>query len=110
MGGLMAKYQEVPITGSQWTQLGKAKILFSPDHATQILFNEEQVRVIDGQKFINNKRELNISLDPLNTKFILVDPDDNSPTGGDMTYRQLEKAIYSLYYAEAVKLDQLPQG
>lgn len=101
----MAKYKEVTITGSQWVQLGKAKIFFDPDKPTRIEFSEELVRQLEHRQIIQNVREITLTLDVPTTKFDLVDPDDNTATG-DMSYRQLEKALYSLYYAEAIKLDQ----
>jgi hypothetical protein len=106
----MAKYREVPLSGSQWVQLGKAKFFYDPVRPTKIQFNEEQVKVVDNNTTLTNLREINLILDNPTTKFLLVDPTDNTPTGGDMSYRQLERAIYSLYYAEALKLDQEQVG
>ena len=102
----MAKYKETIVSGLEWTQLGKVKVDFDIRKPTNVTFNEEVVRVIDGQTTIGSSRLFSLELKPISEKFILVDPDTNLPTGGDMTYRQLEKALYSLYYAEAVKLDQ----
>lgn len=101
----MAKYKESIISGSQYSQLGKAKFNFRVDKPTLVEFLEEQVSTINGDTTIVSKREINLSLDEPTTKFILVDPDTNIPTGGDMSYRQLERALYSLFYAEATKLD-----
>jgi hypothetical protein len=101
----MGKYKEAAIAGSQWVQLGKAKIFFDPEQPTRIIFNEERVRQIDGGTVVTNLREFEVVLDAPSTTFVLVKPDDNAPTGGDMTYRQLERALYSLYYDAALKLD-----
>jgi hypothetical protein len=101
----MAKYKEKVITGSEWVQLGKAKIFFSANRPTQISFEEEQVSVVDDRLDVRNLRRIDIVLEDGQTTFPLVKPDDNTPTGGDMSYKQLERAIYSLYYAKALELD-----
>jgi hypothetical protein len=101
----VAKYKEQVISGTEWVQLGKAKVFFFANKPTKIFFEEEQVKQISNETQVKSLREIDVTLSEPTTKFILVSPDDNQPTGGDMSYRQLERAIYSLYYAKAQELD-----
>jgi hypothetical protein len=110
MGGIMAKYKESQVTVTEWVALGKAKFVFPNNEPTRVEFNEEQVRELNGSRAVTNRRELTKEfLDP-QEKFILVDPDNNTPTGGDMSLRQLERAVYSLYYAQALARDAVEAG
>lgn len=106
----MARYREVVLSGSEWTQLGKAKFFFDPNKKTRVVFNEENVRQIGTDTLVTNAREIEVILEGGATKFPTVDPDTNLPLGGDTSYRQLEKILYSLYYQEAQKLDSIQGG
>ena len=101
----MAKYKESQITVTEWVALGKAKFVFPNNESVRATFSEEQVREVNGSRAVTNRRELEKTFDLPTEKFILVNPDDNTPTGGDMSLKQLERAIYSLYYALAVARD-----
>lgn len=108
----MGKYRERTITSSEWVTLGRAKVIFNVDKPTRVIFQEEQVTQTVDNVEIRNRREFEIELTDPSTKVILVNPNDNLPTGGDMSYRQLERMLYSMYYAKAQELDvaQPPQG
>jgi hypothetical protein len=101
----MAKYRETQVTVVEWSGLGKARFIFSPDAPTRVVFVEDRIREASGARSITDGREIVKSLEEPTEKFILVNPDDNQPTGGDMSLRQLERAVYSLFYAEATRLD-----
>lgn len=106
----MAKYKESVISGVQYNQLGKAKFVFSVNKPTRVEFIEEQVQTLGSTTDVVSKREFNLTLDEASTKFNLYDPDTSLPTGGDMSYRQLERALFSLYYTEALKADAAGTG
>jgi hypothetical protein len=110
MGGIMAKYKESQVTVTEWAALGKARFVFPHDGPASVIFSEEQIRERNGSIAVTNRRELTKELVDPQEKFILVDPDDNTPTGGDMSLKQLEKAVYSLFYAQAVALDAVEAG
>jgi hypothetical protein len=101
----MAKYKESQVTVTEWVALGKAKFVFSNDAPTKVEFIEEQVREVNKTRAVTNRRNIEMEFGLPTDKFILVDPDTNAPTGGDMSLRQLERAIYSLYYTQAVARD-----
>jgi len=101
----MAKYKEIPITGAEWTQPGKIVFLFHPDKDTIVRIQEEQFKLVNGTASMANKREFQVELADKSTTFLNYDPDTGVPTGGDTTYRQLEKLLFSLYYTEALKAD-----
>ena len=101
----MAKYKEIPIVGAEWTQPGKIVISFHPVKSPTVRINEEQFKVINGTPYASNKREFQFDLTDKSTTFLIYDPDTGQPTGGDSTYRQLEKLLFSLYYTEALKAD-----
>jgi hypothetical protein len=103
----MARYKEKVIAGAEWVQLGKAKIFFFANRPTRIYFEEEQVKQVNDETQVNNMREIQVDLVDPNLTFPLVKPDDNTLTGGEMSYKQLERAIYSLYYAKAQELDSV---
>lgn len=103
----MGKRAEKVITGTSWVTLGRVQVKYFEDKPTKIAFLEEEVSVVDGVMSQKNVREFSALLKEPTTTFPLVDPKDNLPTGGDMNYRQLERALYSLYYAKVQELDAL---
>ena len=101
----MGKYREKTITSSEWATLGRAKVIFNVGKPTRVIFQEEQVTQTGDAVEFRNMREFEVVLTDPSTKVPLVNPDDNLPTGGDLSYRQLERMLYSMYYAKAQELD-----
>lgn len=102
------KYRETSFSGSSYIRCDSINIINGSDNK-RIRFNEVEVTTL-GDGRVDKKPAGSVgeflSEDSANTSFSILNPEDNTDTGTQMTYGGVYAALYSLYLHLAKERDQ----